>query len=133
MNIFNFSIPRLTPTNNVLLRLHWRARQRLNGDWIELVKVATQDLEIPRPAYGEHRWVTIISRRLQLADPDNHPGGLKPLLDALKNADLIFDDGPKYLTLRILQVLVHKRAEQETIIFLKVDGPRAALPDKEKP
>jgi len=117
---FNFAIPKLTPTNNVLLRMHWRERRALNTEWFWLVKVATQDLEIPRPAPNERRRLAIMSWRVQLADDDNLRGGMKPLLDALKNAELIYDDGPRYIDSAVFQGQVGRREEEQTTIRLKL-------------
>jgi len=121
---FRFVIPRLTPTNNVLLRTHWRERKRLVEEWFWELKMATQALEIPRPAFGESRRLALISRRCQLADEDNFRGGLKPLLDAMTAAELLFDDGPKFLRLQAAQVKVRRRAEERTELRLTITRPK---------
>ena len=52
--------------------------------------------EMIRPS---RRRVTIISYRKRLLDEDNNVGSTKPLLDAVKDMGLIWDDSPKFCEL----------------------------------
>lgn len=52
---------------------------------------------------GKKVAVTIIARRKRLLDQDNLAGGVKPVLDAMKEF-LIFDDSPKHIDLKVEQV-----------------------------
>jgi hypothetical protein len=54
---------------------------------------------------------------LKLLDrADNLPGGLKPLLDALKIKKVIWDDDPKHLELLVFDSEVKKRSECRTVV-----------------
>ena len=68
----------------------------------ELVAVGAHDPKY-KAKFGEKRRITIYSYRKQLCDPDNFMGGLKLLLDAMQEMDLICDDSPKYLDLYAFQ------------------------------
>jgi len=100
----HFEIPRLTPSNNVLLRMHHMDRAKLNNTWHWEVKAAINDFEHSRgeiPVSGkDKRGVKIVSYRKQKMDTDNFYGGLKPILDALVCHYLIWDDGPKFIELK---------------------------------
>jgi len=60
--------------------------------------------------------VTVISIRKKLMDPDNFIGGLKPLLDALKENKLIVDDSPEWIDLEGFQEIDIKNPRTEIII-----------------
>ena len=47
--------------------------------------------------------VTIISYRKRLLDEDNNVGSTKPLLDAVKDMGLVWDDSPKFCALATRQ------------------------------
>ena len=99
MRQFDFTIEALTPSNNKLVkgRTHWAVYDKMKETWFYLVKLAVQDLEIPRPAPMEKRQPEVTSYRVSLLDSDNLKGGMKIMLDAMVNADLLYDDGPKFL------------------------------------
>jgi len=112
------SIPRLTPSNNVLLRMHYMARHLLNAIWLWEVTAAALEIKeaIPMPIKKERRVVKIISYRPRRYDPENNSGGLKPLLDALKKRNLIYDDHEKYIDLQAEQVVDKDNQRTEVII-----------------
>ena len=100
-----FTIPRLTPSNNELLRMHHMERAKLNNTWFWEIKAAANAFEhnrdvIPRCAAPVKRGVRIVSYRKQKMDADNFFGGLKPLIDALVSVRLIWDDSPDLLELK---------------------------------
>jgi len=110
-------IDKLTPSNNKLLRMHWRKRHQLNQEWRdEIYFWCMNNLKSITPK-SEKKKVKIISYRKKLIDPDNFTGGLKPCVDALKYSRLIFDDSPEYLELETEQKI--DREHQRTIIEIK--------------
>ena len=92
-------IPRLTPSLNKLIRMHWRERQKLMKTWDWEVKAAMS--ETYREIRFEHpkRNLRIISYRKRISDEDNFVGGLKPLIDALVLNHLLVDDSNKFMVL----------------------------------
>lgn len=123
MTAFTFTIPELTPSNNKLVkgRTHWTVYRKMKEDWFYLLKLATQDLEIPPAESMERRRISVESRRVSLLDEDNLAGGMKILLDAMVAAGYLFDDGPKFLERdRPVQVQVRKKRDEATVIRLTV-------------
>ena len=54
------------------------------------------------------RRVEVKAFRSKLLDQDNFYGGLKILLDALVELDLLHDDGPEFLELKAEQIKVNR-------------------------
>lgn len=120
---FAFTIPAITPSNNKLVkgRTHWSAYRKMKQDWFYLVKLGAQDLDIPPAEPFERRRVEVISYRLALLDQDNLAGGMKLLWDSMVDANLLYDDGEKFLeTEKPTQVRVRKRSQQGTAIKLTI-------------
>lgn len=110
-------IDRLSISSNKLLRMHWRKRWKLNIEWQWEVALA-EGWRIPTVKEKEKRKVKIISYRKRRMDPDRFVGGLSPLIDALKKAQLIWDDHVKYLELETEQRLDKNWQRTEVLIFL---------------
>jgi len=92
-------IPRLTPSLNKLIRMHWRERQKLQQVWDWEVKAAMRETYQEITFEYPKRNVRIISYRKKISDPDNFIGGLKPLIDSLVSNHLLVDDSNKFLIL----------------------------------
>ncbi len=52
-------------------------------------------------------------------DNDNFVGGCKPLTDALKTLKIIWDDCPKFVDIKYIQIGC-KRKQEKTMIFISV-------------
>lgn len=118
-----FTIFDLTPSLNKLVkgRTHWTTYRDWQRDWFYRVKLATQDLEILPAASMEKRKIEITSYRVSLLDEDNLKGGMKLLLDAFVAANLLYDDGPKFLEFPDPgQVQVRKHKEEGTVVRLTI-------------
>ena len=64
----------------------------------------------------------------RMLDDDNFRGGLKVVIDALKDVGLILDDSPKHITTKATQTLTHKlRSPSCTKIKLTVLDPGMPL------
>ena len=92
-------MPRLTPSLNKLIRMHWRERQALIVTWNWEVKAAMRETYQEITFDHPKRKVRIISYRKKISDEDNFIGGLKPLIDALVSNHLLVDDSNKFMIL----------------------------------
>lgn len=80
------------------------------------------DWRLSRAKEGEKRKVKIRSYRKSLVDKDNLIGGMKPLIDALRDRQLIFDDDDSHLELLEVKLIkVKSKAETKTDILIYVD------------
>ena len=61
----------------------------------------------------KHR-VSIVSRRVNLLDPDNLVGGCKHLIDSLRVAGIIPEDTPQAIDLTVSQEKVSSYKDEET-------------------
>ncbi len=106
-------IPFPTPSLNQYLAMHWRTRAKLKSKM--LMAVLTQHTVAARVGWSRN-WVVfavgldkkalvrITRYGSRMLDDDNFRGGAKPLVDALKDAGLIVDDSPKWMTAEYKQV-----------------------------
>ena len=62
--------------------------------------------------------LNIVSYRKSFLDKDNFIGGLKPLIDAIKELKLIYDDSPEFLDDDYKQKIEKKRKNQRTEIII---------------
>ena len=99
-------ISEVVPSLNVLLRMHWTKRRKLNKTWQWLIW-----LEVfgrggaQRCAVHGKVTVRILRRSRQTLDQDNLAGSAKIVLDALKVARVIDDDDPSHVSLICQQEL----------------------------
>ena len=115
MEVVKIILPLVTMANNELIRMHFRTRQKMKITYMwELKILGAHDLKY-KAQLGERRRLTVVSYRRQLCDPDNFVGGLKILLDAMVEMELICDDSPKYMELVALQE-VKKPYQTEVMI-----------------
>lgn len=100
-------IPLVIPSNNQLLRMHWREQRKLSKIWTKEVMIAKCEQldEIPKAETGR-RYISIVSyRRRLIRDNDNLHGGCKPVLDALVNNGLLVDDAEEWVQYDVRQIL----------------------------
>jgi hypothetical protein len=112
----------LPPSTNQLERLHWAAKKRMRNAlrWELIEAMATGGAPMPpvliHPHPGRMR-VRIKVYRPRLLDPDNAMGGLKVLLDAMRDMGLLKNDSPKWLDLAPPeQIIERKNCRTEIII-----------------
>jgi len=118
MKEYTFTIPRITPSLNKMLRTHWAELRKLKHTWGGEVQAATFDHDIPPAKTLEFRRMKIVSYRTSLLDPDNLYGGVKILVDRLVEQGFLYDDRQSCLDLEVSQVKVKKRSEQRTEITI---------------
>lgn len=77
-------IEEVTPSGNVVKRMHWSVYSKLMERWWWLVRQAPGFTEIPT-AYCKRRLI-IVRHGVRALDRDNLYGGVKPLVDILRPA-----------------------------------------------
>jgi hypothetical protein len=121
-----FEIPAVSPSLNVRDRSHWAKLRRWKRDTVLLVRSALRR----ENKYGAPSRVPCLDRlegrvNVQLVrygwnrikDKDNYYGGVKELLDVLKDEKLFIDDDEQYIDLQIRQEV--DRSNQRTLIILE--------------
>ena len=89
----------VTASGNKTLRQHWASRYRDRNHWRTRVFAQAALSCAPRLADPIKRRVVVTRFGKRLLDHDNYVAGLKPLLDALTDNRLIWDDRMEYLDL----------------------------------
>ncbi len=114
-------IGEVTPSLNVLLRLHFGERKRRARDWsariLHASRVAGRE-NIGDRAQGKRR-LTIERHGKRLLDVDNLAGGAKDLIDEIKKFGLIRDDRPDMCELIFRQEKLLPSQKQHTVILLE--------------
>lgn len=119
MAIIELCIPESSPSLNRTHGKHWGYVYRLKRRWELNVVTAKLEARIyGRPEYPQSR-VTIERHGARMLDPDNFTGGLKVLIDGLKNTGLILDDSPKHIELSASQ---HIGKPHRTLIRIEPKG-----------
>ncbi len=89
-------------SQNVLNTLHWSKKHKIKKEWMKAVMVAMCE---PSPRIKKARfgakyrlsYLHIRQKRRIIRDHDNLVAGSKPLQDALRDMDFIFDDDIEYI------------------------------------
>ena len=110
------TIPMKIESRNVLDRKHWAVKRESKKIFGLFVRNQMRLKKIKKAGTGQKFKLTIISYRKRLLDLDNLYGGVKQLLDACIDEELIWDDSPKYLDLKVEQ---HKTTKYETALIRK--------------
>jgi hypothetical protein len=95
-------IPRIPESPNQLRRFHWRHRHRHDNLWKEEVWYAvliTKPMGVP---FAKAQ-ITIDRRSHGQLDEDNLVSAMKPVIDALRHAQVIVDDTPAHIRLTVTQ------------------------------
>jgi hypothetical protein len=114
-----------TPSLNEHKWKHWSHHKKLRRHWSTLVMVATiraggKPLQPPSHAHVE---VTRFGKRL--LDHDGFHGGLKELIDGLKDHRLIADDDAKHMTLIATQKPLVKGDKPCTLVTITARSEHA--------
>lgn len=89
---FSFKIPRLPPSLNVLLRMHWKKRSELQRIFDIQVRYAWEDSGRCTFLVPVKLIYILCFTSSQRRDIDNYIGGTKLITDALKRTFLFRDD-----------------------------------------
>lgn len=121
--MIRLSIPEASPSLNTC-RKHWSYHVKLRKHWSMLVMVAKVQAGGINGHHPLHARVTVTRIGKRSLDHDNFIGGLKPLLDGLKDHGLIMDDDAQHLTLTGVQMPLVKGDSPATIIEItSAEGP----------
>ena len=89
-------------SQNVLNTLHWSKKHKLKKEWMKAVMVAMYEPKprIRKAKLGEKfklSYLHIREKHRIIRDHDNLVGGSKPLQDALRDMNFIFDDDIEFI------------------------------------
>lgn len=117
-------IKSLTPSLNKYIRTYWTKRTKLKDDlaWEVFAELREQNPNYEVITKPRKMRLNIVSYRKSFLDKDNFIGGLKPLIDAIKELKLIYDDSPEFLEDKYEQKIEKKRKNQRTEITISHAG-----------
>ena len=126
----HLSIPDVPVSNNVYIRWHWSRRYKYDNTWSWQIRRAMGWPGI-LDAAPDKASVSIVQHRKRLIDGDNLV--VKPLLDALKDWQLIWDDSPDHISLTVRQELtsdvqhteVHIQVLEGSLVHTPPEGDAA--------
>lgn len=104
-------IPSLPTSTNMLERMHWAVKGRMRKAFAQEIIIAAANAGLklrPTDTKPGRRRVTITTYRPRRLDPDNTQGGLKPLLDAMRDVGLLRNDSPRWLELPPVNQIIEK-------------------------
>jgi hypothetical protein len=111
--------PEASPSNNILLNMHYRDKTREHKRVTALMFYAIKQSLPGRALKKKMRCHAIVTRCGERAlDWDNYGGGLKFIFDALIKCGVIDDDNPKVVLSLKLKQRRCKKNEECTIIEL---------------
>lgn len=112
------TIPKPTPSLNVLLRGHWAKNRKLRKEWGWLVRQARLRSSIHMPPKWTRARITIERYGARILDADNFRGGTKFLTDSLVAEEIIADDSPAVIGEPTLRQFVEGK-RRETIVRIE--------------
>ena len=117
------TISSLPPSTNQLERMHWAVKKRMRSSfaWELVAALGETDMRLPPLLIGPKapkRRIAITIYRPRLLDDDNCAGGLKPLLDAMRDLGLLRNDSPKWMDL-VKPVQYVSKDNQRTEILIE--------------
>ena len=98
-----------------LLRMHWARRRRYNESWSWQIRKALGYPGILEAA-PDKACVTVVQYRRRLMDEDNLYASCKPILDALVDWQLLYDDSPGHCELTVRQCIAVNGVHTDIVI-----------------
>jgi hypothetical protein len=129
--MLSFTVPGRLPSYNELLRTHWAQRARLKRHYLNYLRLQFNRPfpEKPEKIRARVDFTLYLRRRY---DKDNAEASVKLLLDALRAANLIYQDSLRWLDLTVNQELDRDNMRTE-ISILYPEAPRPLKGDKYVP
>jgi hypothetical protein len=118
-------IPEPTPSLNEHKWKHWSHHKNLRRHWSMLVLIATMEKGTTPPRAPLHAHVEVTRFGKRQLDDDNFRGGLKSLIDSLKDHRLILDDDAKHMTLIATQKPLVKGDKPCTLVTITARSEHA--------
>lgn len=112
-------IPEASPSLNATKWKHWRHHLRQRKHWSMLVMIAKNEARIGNPDPLDKAAVKITREGHRKLDTDNFVGGLKCLIDSLREQRLIVDDSPDHMTLTHEQRQIPKASFPRTLVEIE--------------
>ena len=109
-----FELPFATPSNNAVMRMHYRKRTQQHHDYTLEVKSLVSYQEVFKRCK-----ITVTRHASRQLDWDNMGGGLKFLLDAMVKNGIIQDDNPKCVVSLDLKQEKCRRKEEKTVVEIE--------------
>ena len=103
-------------SRNKIDKMHWAEKGRLKGQYRILIRNQMRLRKIKKATIEDKYTLLIISYRKRKLDKDNLYTGCKSLIDACVQEDLIFDDSPDYVDLKVEQ---YTAKEEHTMVIRK--------------
>jgi len=127
MMMYTIDIPKTIPLSlNKMLRLHWRARNKLKSAWMEefyAFSVVERQKLRQWASVKLQMTVRVIIHHSRAYDPDSLVACVKPCLDGLVCQRFLWDDAPDYLNLIVeQQICPHK--QRHTVISIGVESQK---------
>lgn len=119
------------PTTNELERMHWAVKKRLRTSlglelriaqlqWSPATSAEIMEPTAPGcPPTKRRRVRFTVYWRTRRVDPDNLAGGLKPVLDAMRDVGLIKNDSPRWLDMPAPQQYLARKTEPRIEITIE--------------
>ena len=104
-------------SGNQIIRNHWAVNRRNKQEWAILIRNQMRLRKIKKATIDDKYTLLIISYRKRKLDKDNLYTGCKSLIDACVQEDLIFDDSPDFVDLKVEQ---YTAKEEHTMIIRKI-------------
>jgi hypothetical protein len=114
--MIKLAIPEASPSLNEHKWKHWTHHLRLRKHWSMLVMVAKCEAGVGNPEPFQHVTVKITREGYRKLDEDNFVGGLKCLIDSLREQRLIVDDSAKHMTLMTHQIQIPRKQYPRTLV-----------------
>lgn len=108
-------IPKVPPSLNQYIRMHWTKRQKLHAEWMDILRVCASPPV--NPLYKARLSITRYSSRS--LDYDNLVGSYKIVTDCLTKLGFIIDDRYDVIGVPDFKWYKCKRIEERTLINIE--------------
>lgn len=110
-------LPEPTPSRNQFHHKHWRVEHTAKKRWGKMIAIAAMHART-LPAIGKRR-VRVDRYGMRRLDEDNFIGGLKGILDSMRELGLLVDDNAASLELLCRQLRPEPRQKPFTVITIE--------------